>query len=179
MCLCKTWMFCAKFCCQFSKRRKVSFLFIFQLIFVLIYCRQINMDYSICNAARFNSCGLQKLLIIYDIVCQWCINFLQRLHHSQYLDFGHWSNGDVLYAIGKFHLNAHKSQCFSRHSLNFISGIGQADGEIMETNWHPANKIFSFARTMTPSHHAETYDNFMRDTNWKKLVGMGMSSFFF
>ena len=181
MCLCKTWMFCTKFCCRFSKRGKVSFSIYFSVhVCINVYiCRQINMDYSICNAARFNSSGLHRLLIIYDIVCQWCINFLHRLHNSQYLDFGHWSDSDLLYAIGKFHLNAHKNDCFSMHSLNFIRGIGQADGEIMETNWHPANKIFSFARTMTPSHRAETYDNFMRDTNWKKLVGMGESCFFF
>jgi hypothetical protein len=181
MCLCKTWMFCTKFCCRFSKRGKVSFSIYFSVhVCINIYiCRQINMDYSICNAARFNSSGLCRLLIIYDIVCQWCINFLHRLHNSQYLDFGHWSDSNVLYAIGKFHLNAHKNDCFSTHSLNFIRGIGQADGEIMETNWHPANKIFSFARTMTPSHRAETYDNFMRDTNWKKLVGMGESCIFF
>jgi hypothetical protein len=150
-------------------------LILVMFLFFNDICRQLNMDFSICNAARFNSSGLQKMLIIYDIVCQWCINFLHRLHVSQYLDLGHWSDGDLLYAIGKFHLNAHKSDCFARHSLNFIRGIGQADGEIMETNWHPANKIFSFARTMTPSHRAETYDNFMRDTNWKKLVGMGES----
>jgi hypothetical protein len=158
----------------FKRGKSKYFYLLFGLFFINI-CRQINMDYSICNAARFNSSGLLRLLIIYDIVCQWCINFLHRYQDSQYLDFGHWSDSDLLYAIGKFHLNAHKSECFSRHSLNFIRGIGQADGEIMETNWHPANKIFSFARTMTPSHRAETYDNFMRDTNWKKLVGMGAS----
>jgi hypothetical protein len=133
------------------------------------------MDYSICNAARFNTSGLHGLIIIYDIACQWCINFLLRLHNSQYLDLGHWNDNDLLYAIGKFHLNAHKKDCFSQYSLNFIAGIGQADGEIMETNWHPANKIFSFARSMTLSHRTEIYDDYMRDANWKKLVGIGTS----
>ena len=113
------------------------------------------MDYSICNAACFNSTGLFGLLIIYDIACQWCINFSVRLDNLQYLDLGHWSDNDLLYAIGKFHLNAHKKDCFARYSLNFIKGIGQADGEIMETNWHPFNKIASFSRTMTLSHRTE------------------------
>ena len=55
--------------------------------------------------------------------------------------------------------NAHKKECFPRYTLNFIRGIGQADGEIMETNWHPPNKIFSFACSMTPSHRAKIYDD--------------------
>ena len=98
---------------------------------------------------------------------------LLRLHNSQYLDLGHWKEQDLLYAIGKFHLNVHKKECFPRYSLNFIRGIDQADGEIMETNWHPANKIFSFACLMTPSHCAEIYNDYMQHVNWKKLVGMG------
>ncbi|KAG0695622.1 hypothetical protein DFH29DRAFT_984908 [Suillus ampliporus] len=39
----------------------------------------------------------------------------------------------ILPAIGKFHLSAHKLQCFPRFSLNFMTGAGHIDGEILET----------------------------------------------
>ena len=80
---------------------------------------------------------------------------------------------DLTFAIGKFHLNAHVKESFPRFSPNFVEGIGQVDGEIMETNWNPFNKIGGFARVMAPSHCTEVYDNYMRDANQKKLVGMG------
>ncbi|KAG2116344.1 hypothetical protein BD769DRAFT_1629842 [Suillus cothurnatus] len=50
----------------------------------------------------------------------------------------------VLAAVGKFHLSAHKLPCFARFSLNFLQGAGQ-----------------------------EILDDHMRDSNWKKLVGLG------
>ena len=133
------------------------------------------MDYSVCNATHFNSHGFLALLIIYDIACQWCLNFLHRLQNSQYLDLGHWKHEDLLYAIGKSHLNTHKPDCFPQYTFNFIRGIGQADGEIMETNCCTFNKVAAFSITMTPSHQAEIYDDHMRDANWKKLVGMSKS----
>ena len=43
----------------------------------------------------------------------------------------------------------------------------------METNWNPFNKIVGFASVMAPSHRTEVYDDYMRDANWKKLVGIG------
>ena len=47
------------------------------------------------------------------------------------------------------------------------------DGEILETLWAPFNKISPSARSMTSAHHQELYDDHMRDSNWKKLVGLG------
>ena len=49
------------------------------------------------------------------------------------------------------------------------------DGEILETLWAPFNKISPSARSMTSAHHQELYDDHMRDSNWKKLVGLGGS----
>ena len=131
------------------------------------------MDYSICNGLSFKSYGLKSGVTVYDVNCIWCINFPTRLSECSYLDIGHWKIEDLIFGIGKFHLNAHVKECFPRFSLNFIRGIGQVDGEIMETNWFPFNKIAGFARVMTPSHRSEVYDDYMRDANWKKIVGIG------
>ncbi|KAG1859409.1 hypothetical protein C8R48DRAFT_673951 [Suillus tomentosus] len=56
-----------------------------------------------------------------------------------------------------------------RFSLNFITGAGHIDGEILETLWAPFNKISPTARSMTLSHRQEVLDDHMRDSNWKKL----------
>ena len=79
-------------------------------------------------------------------------------------------------AIGKFHLSAHKLHCFPRFSLMFLKWAGHVDGEILETLWASFNKISPSARLMTLAHCQELYDDHMRDSNWKKLVGLGESS---
>ncbi|KAI6034671.1 hypothetical protein BKA83DRAFT_4461027 [Pisolithus microcarpus] len=79
---------------------------------------------------------------------------------------------EIIPAVGEFHLAAHKLSCFPRYSLNFVKGAGHLDGEILETLWAPFNKISPTARSMTQAHRQEVYDDHMRDSNWKKLVGM-------
>ena len=80
---------------------------------------------------------------------------------------------EILVAVGKFHLNAHILKCFVQFSLNFMDGAGQIDGEILETLWSAFNKIAGSARTMTKAGQREVYNDFLRDTNFKKLVGIG------
>jgi hypothetical protein len=130
-----------------------------------------NVDYSICNAINYHSENIETSLIIYDIGCQWCIHFRDRINNSPELSLPEKCR--VLTGVGKFHLSAHKLPCFARFSLNFIEGAGQVDGEIMETLWAPFNKISPTARSMSQYHRQEILDDHMRDSNWKKLVGIG------
>lgn len=135
-----------------------------------------NVDYSVCNALNFNTKGLREILIIYDIMCQYAVNFDKRL-----LDVSDYLSRDpkmkLLGAIGKFHLADHVDSCFSKWTLNFMDGAGHIDGEIMETLWSGMNKVSGAARSMSKAHRQETLDDYMRDSNWKKTVGIG--KFFF
>ena len=79
----------------------------------------------------------------------------------------------VLGAIRKFHLADHVDSCFSKWTLNFMKGAGHIDGEIMETLWSGMNKVSGAARSMSKAHRQETLDDYMRDANWKKTVGIG------
>ncbi|KAG2114595.1 uncharacterized protein F5147DRAFT_769903 [Suillus discolor] len=135
--------------------------------------RQMNMDYSICNALKYPSEDIDSALIIYDVACQWSIHFDERVNQSYHLSLP--PSIKILPAIGKFHLSAHKLLCFPRFSLDFIKGAGHIDGEILETLWAPFNKISPTARSMTLSHRQEVLDDHMRDSNWKKLVRIGKS----
>ncbi|KAI6024926.1 hypothetical protein BKA83DRAFT_4124738 [Pisolithus microcarpus] len=132
--------------------------------------RYMNTDYSICNALGYCSESITKALVIYDVGCQWSVNFRSRVKNSPSLLLP--PALEIMPAVGKFHLAAHKLSCFPRYSLNFIKGAGHLDGEILETLWAPFNKISPTARSMTQAHRQEVYDDHMRDSNWKKLVGM-------
>lgn len=134
-----------------------------------------NIDYSICNALQHNTEGFDSALVIYDIGCQWSINIVKRIRKCTGLIM---TVEELLVTIGKFHLSAHIADCFTRFSLNFMKGAGQVDGKILETLWSAFNKIAGSARTMTAAGRQEIYDNFMRDSNWKKLVGSSMNQFY-
>ncbi|KAN0086260.1 hypothetical protein V8E55_007394 [Tylopilus felleus] len=129
--------------------------------------QQKNVDYSICQALTYHSAGLQKALVVYDVACQWYINFHRHLESYESLSLP--SDLDIVPAVGKFHLSTHKPACFPRFSLMFIPGAGHLDGEILETLWAFFNKISPSARAMSLAHRQEVYDNHMRDSNWKKL----------
>ena len=132
------------------------------------------MDYSTCNALNFNTNGLRESLLIYDVMCQYMVHFDDRLRDvNQYLSLD--PEMRVFGAIGKFHLADHVDSCFSKWSLNFMKGAGHIDGEIMETLWSGMNKVSGAARSMSKAHRQETLDDYMRDANWKKTVGIGES----
>lgn len=128
------------------------------------------MDYSIVKAMNFNSKGLKEYAVIYDIACQWGVNFRVRIDASEFLELPDFVK--FILAVGKFHLGAHVLSCFFKHSLNFIEGTGQVDGEIIETLWSPLNKVSMTARAMTKSHRREVLDDYMRDWNFKKLISL-------
>ncbi|KAI5989846.1 hypothetical protein EDC04DRAFT_2588181, partial [Pisolithus marmoratus] len=132
--------------------------------------RYMNTDYSICNALGYCSESITKSLVIYDVGCQWSVNFHGQVKSSPSLLLPPVL--EIIPAVGKFHLAAHKLSCFPRYSLNFVKGAGHLDGEILETLWAPFNKISPTARSMTQAHRQEMYDDHMRDSNWKKLVGI-------
>lgn len=134
-----------------------------------------NIDYAITNALKTQK-GLDKAFVIYDIGCQWSVNFLARVKGSPGLVLP--ENMEVIPAIGKFHLAAHKPTCFPRFSLNFIRGASYVDGEAMEPLWTEFNRTSKFARSMSQSHRREIYDAHMRDSNWKKITGISKSSLF-
>ena len=131
-----------------------------------------NVDYSVCNALNFNSDGLKEALIIYDIMCQYLVHFEERIGEiPTYLQLD--SSMNILGAVGKFHLADHVDSCFSKWTLNFMKGVGHIDREVMETLWSGMNKVSGAARSMTKAHRQETLDDYMRDANWKKTVGIG------
>ena len=126
------------------------------------------MDRSV-EGAILQSHETKSFLVIYDVACQWSINFWKRVKKSRSLTLTP-EDFEILYAVGKFHLGAHIDTCFALFSLNFVEGAAQVDGEVLETIWHILNPVFATARAMSKAHRRETLDAHFNDSNWRKLV---------
>jgi hypothetical protein len=130
-----------------------------------------NMDYSICQALKYNTKGFEESVLLYDVICAWGIHFETRVKEGRFLEIP--DALQLILGIGKFHLNAHKSDCFPLYSPNFIYGSGEVDGEIMETLWALINPGSAFAKHMTLAQRREYLNQLLGDINFKKMVGMG------
>jgi hypothetical protein len=126
-----------------------------------------NIDYSLCQALQRVEV-IKKVLFIYDIGCEWGKHFWDRVEASNYLRLD--KDLEIITTVGKFHLGAHIKECFALFSLNFVQGVGQLDGEILESLWSTLGKAASHTRGMSQAHRQEVLDNHMNDSNWKKMI---------
>ena len=127
------------------------------------------MDYSICQALKRFPRHV-KALIVYDICCQWSIHFRQHVSESKFLEL--WDSLEIIGAVGKWHLAAHIPECFPKFSLNFVEGSGEVEGEILETLWSGLDEIAGMTQAMSIAHHQEVIDEYMNDSNWRKIIRM-------
>ena len=132
------------------------------------------MDYALSESLSYNTKGIKRAIVMYDIMCQYGIHLLERFKQSPYLNIP--KNMVIDKGIGQFHIHGHQDQCFARFSPNFIVGAGQIDGEIIETLWANLNSIAPSTRHMSIAHRREIIDAHMNDSNWKKLVKICMWS---
>jgi Kyakuja-Dileera-Zisupton transposase len=130
------------------------------------------MDYSICKALSYNMEDIPVALVMYDIMCQYRVNFKDRIRKSPELSLP--SSLELRTGIGLFHIHGHQDSCLPRYSPSFIPGAKQVDGEIIETLWAPLNNISRSLRGMSLAHRQEVLDAHMNHSNWKKLVRIGM-----
>lgn len=128
------------------------------------------MDYSVVNAFKMFH-NHREALVMYDICCQWSIHFRERVQAYQFLDL--WEDLKITPAVGKWHLAAHIPECFYKFSLNFIDCAAQVEGEIMETLWSVLDDVAGLTQSMTEAHRQEVLDDFMNDSNWRKMVRIG------
>jgi hypothetical protein len=102
------------------------------------------MDYSICKALSYNMEDIPVAPVMYDIMCQYRINFQCRVTKSPELSLP--SPLELRTGIGLFHIHGHQDSCLPCYSPSFIPGAKQVDGEIIETLWAPLNNIVTSQR---------------------------------
>lgn len=133
--------------------------------------RQMNLDYCLSQALQtMNLNGLKKVIVFYDIMCQYHRRLHIRMDQSPYLQLA--PGLVIIPGIGLFHVHGHQVSCLARFAPTFIKGAGQVDGEIIETLWSTLNDASRCTRTATLAHRTEMLNDHMNDGNWKKLVGI-------
>ena len=133
--------------------------------------RQMNMDYCLSQALQMmNLDGLKKVIVFYDIMCQYHRRLHIRMDQSPYLQLA--PGLVIIPGIGLFHVHGHQVSCLARFAPTFIKGAGQVDGEIIETLWSTLNDASRCTRTATLAHRTEMLNDHMNNGNWKKLVGI-------
>jgi hypothetical protein len=133
-----------------------------------------NMDYSFCQAIALTAPGMQKALLMYDVVCQYGIRLAQRVARNPYLALP--DDLQLMKAIGVWHVHGHIKECFPRYYPAFIQGTGHVDGEVLETLWSNLNLVSPSTWGMSTAHRQEVLDDHMNDSNWKKMVSIGSAS---
>ena len=115
-------------------------------------CRQLNMDYSIAHACARLHPSTEEVVFFYDVICQWFVNFKARVRRSPPLNrcFAQLQHLKYLCGIGLFHVHGHQATCFPRYSPDFIHGVGQVDGEVVETLWSQLNDVSRSCRGILP-----------------------------
>ncbi|KAH9928247.1 hypothetical protein B0H21DRAFT_712169 [Amylocystis lapponica] len=132
--------------------------------------RQMNMDYSFSQALGRNMENIQRVILLYDINCQYGVHLRQRFTESPYLHMPRRLK--IVQGIGLFHVHGHQDACFMCYSPTFIPGTGLVDGEILETLWSSLNKVSGSTRGMATSHQKEVLNRHMNDWNWKKMINI-------
>jgi hypothetical protein len=134
------------------------------------------MDYSLAKGlSHSNVQGNPRLAILYDIGCHYSVHFRRRVQNSaMFLPFP--LDTPTYFGVGAFHISAHVPECFPRFSPQFIPGLGIVDGEILESLWSTLNEVSPSAQTASLAARTELLDDHMLDSNWKKLLNIGMYS---
>ncbi|KAI6096047.1 hypothetical protein F5141DRAFT_1067903 [Pisolithus sp. B1] len=132
--------------------------------------RQLNMDYSLCNALSYNMNGIQNVICFYDVNCTYMKNLWRWVDNTKFLEIT--PSLRIVAGIGMWHVHRHKKECYARYSPLFIRGSGWVDSEIIETLWSTLNIVSASTCRMTLLHRQELLDFQMNDSNFMKMICM-------
>ncbi|EIM90975.1 uncharacterized protein STEHIDRAFT_48416, partial [Stereum hirsutum FP-91666 SS1] len=103
---------------------------------------------------------LLALVSLYDIGCQWSINFWERIvEMPDYLQISECVV-NVLFIVPAFHLKAHIEKCKPLFSPWFSRRLAQMEFEAIKRIWAIINGIAFSIREMRPGHWHDTIDDF-------------------
>ncbi|KAI0054817.1 hypothetical protein BV25DRAFT_1816493, partial [Artomyces pyxidatus] len=135
--------------------------------------RYSSMTYVLLSSITMNCQELNSFFISYNIACSFSKNFSKRMENFPgrlQLDL---SALRMKWAIPKFHLLAHGSNCQSPYSYNLMYGVGRTHGEGIETRWSDLNGAALSTREMAGAARHEILDDVLSAINWRKVIGIG------
>lgn len=136
-------------------------------------CSYVNMDYFFISSLRRGPLP-RRLVVSYDIACQWSKNLLQRAEMYPSNPLSPTPDDlELVFLVPKFHLPAHISQCQIDYSFNLTPHVGRTDGESVERGWASANAVANSTKEMGPGSRRDTLDDHFGDYNWRKVSQLG------
>ncbi|KAL0955398.1 hypothetical protein HGRIS_001645 [Hohenbuehelia grisea] len=135
--------------------------------------RYINMDCLFFSSIKNED--LRSILVSYDIACQWHKNLVERMPTLPRVLHIKWDETEFSFAVPKFHLPAHITDCQVQFSLNYLRGVGRTDGEAPERGWDFLNPAAGQTKEMGPGSRRDLLEDLMGDRNWAKICGFGNS----
>jgi Kyakuja-Dileera-Zisupton transposase len=133
------------------------------------------MDYIILSSLA--GVTLPRVVITYDIGCQWSKNFRRRMAEFPE-DLRLDSSMSVEVGIPSWHINGHGDDC-KDFCLHYMNGVGRTCGEEVETAWAQTNALGTSIREMGPGARHETLNDHWSGSNFRKIVGFREFNFIF
>jgi hypothetical protein len=131
------------------------------------------MDYIVLSV--LSGVDVARVVISYDIGCQWSKNFKARIKDYPESMRLH-PDTTVEISIPNWHVNGHGSFCRNNYSLNYLPGVGRTCGEDAEPSWAHTNPLAPSTREMGPGARRETLNDHWAGRNFQKIVGFRKSA---
>jgi len=133
-----------------------------------------NMDFALMSTLTPSlNAGISRVLVSYDIACQWHKNLQSRL--ESYTAFPSLQLSDLKYwkvAVPKFHLPGHGNECQVSFNLAYTKWAGRMDGERIESGWAQTTSMATWTRENGPNARRGILDDHWNASNWKKVLGL-------
>lgn len=126
------------------------------------------MDYIVLSAIL--AVGLLRLVISYDIACQWHKSLPSRMlryPEAMQIDLERVA---VKVAVPSFHIRAHGPDCQRTFAFSFMLWAGCTVGEEVETGWAHMNQAGSSIQEMAPGHRHEALNDHWGGWNFQKTI---------
>jgi hypothetical protein len=121
--------------------------------------------------------GISRILVSYDIACQWHKNLQARL--ETYNAFPPLQLSTLTYwkvVVPKFHLPGHGKECQLSYNLAYTKWAGRTDGERIEAGWAQVAPMATWTRESGPNARRGILDDHWNAGNWSKTLKLRRSS---
>ncbi|OSC96771.1 hypothetical protein PYCCODRAFT_1472340 [Trametes coccinea BRFM310] len=131
--------------------------------------RFVNIDYVLNSSLQHHSTN--DITASFDVAC----NYDRRLS-PRFSSYGYdISAYHIVWAVPKFHINAHREQCRSDYNLLYLPFSARSDGEGIERGWGKSNPAASSTKEMGPGSRRDALDDIFGDHNWSKVSRLASS----
>lgn len=131
------------------------------------------MDFFFLSSLVGHDEDFVRLVVSYDIVCQWWKNLGDRMRTYKreiIIDEGELK---YVFLVPKFHLPVHIAECGIMYSFHLKPGVAHTDGEAPERGWADVNHISAQAKESGPGAFHDLLNDHFGDWNWGKVIDLG------